>query len=493
MARLLEVRSKIKDDDLFYLSISEVKEIGNNLPTRSIVNYADGSCTGADIKQYVLSFQSSFLDVVEEDISILSSRFTTYLSDFVDIKLLHTTHYEDQTEELRILAERTQNNRDLNTKNYRTYEYLRKQSSRLTRLYHVLPSVFRSSAIPLGGMQMTCPDGVPQTYINVNGFKVHNIDITNEDRNFWGAMPGDIIEVVGQQLLDRGDESESVQTEVKYRVIYTVNNGWDPFTQGGQAVFDIPVTFRGGTPGDIQLAFQGDTIPSNLFGNIEDFEYAQFSIFPCINLDRYQELRKVYLDYVNESPIGMCFPWFENSEYSSGNFKSKYGTYIKKNMGGRYMIGEGGEYWANKGVDSNYNDETVSKPKNGGNNTNQQSGHDHNNTLNVEESGEHKHFTGSNWNAASGTGSSVKSSAGGNENLSEPRYPTGNQSFANTHVHTVTLSTASNHEHTFSGGWDNHNQMYSLGCIWIEKVEHPAFILTMRQTLADLYGDDFDK
>ena len=492
MARLLEVRSKIKDDDVFYISASERKDIGNELPDTAIVDYVDATCTGLDIKNYVLSFQSSFLNVVEEDISILGSRFTTYLSDFVDIKLLHTSHYEDQTEQLRILAERIQVNRDLNTKNYRTYEYLKKQSSRLTRLYHVLPSVFRSSAIPPGGMQMIYPDDVPATYINVNGFKVHNIDITNEDRNFWGAMPGDIIEVVGQELLDRGDESESVQTKINYRVIYTVDTGWDPFTQGGQSVFDIPVTFRGGTSSDIKLAFDGDNIPSDLPGNIEDFEYAQFSIFPCINLDRYQELRKVYLDYVKECPIGMCFPWFEDSEWKNDLFKLKYGTYVKKDMPGRYMIGEGA-LWATKGLDQDYNDQTVSKPRNGGTTTNQESGHDHGNTLNIERDGFHSHYLGNRSVYSTGTGTKVQDSDGPrNMTISDPRYPS-TDGYVNTHIHTATLSTAGGHKHTFSGQWDTYNQMYSTPCIWIEKVEHPASILAMRQSLADLYGEDFDK
>ena len=492
MARLLEVRSKIKDDDVFYISVSERKDISNELPGTITLDYVDATCTGLDIKDYVLSFQSSFLDVVEEDISILGSRFTTYLSDFVDIKLLHTSHYENQTEQLRVLAERIQDNRNLNTKNYRTYEYLRKQSSRLTRLYHVLPSVFRSSAIPPGGMQMICPAGVPETYINVTGFKVHNIDITNEDRNFWGAMPGDIIEVVGQELLDRGDESESVQTKINYRVIYTVDTGWDPFTQGGQSVFDIPVTFRGGTSGNIDLAFNGENIPSDLFGNIEDFEYAQFSIFPCINLDRYQELRQVYLDYVKESPIGMCFPWFEDTEWRKNDFKLNYGTYVQKEMGGRYMIGEG-SYWANKGLDNDYDDQTVSKPRSGGTKTNQQSGHDHGNTLNIERDGFHSHYLGNKWVYSTGTGTKVQDSDGPrNMTLTDPRYPYAG-GYTSTHIHTATLSTAGGHKHTFSGTWDTYNRMESWSCIWIEKVEHPASILAMRQSLADLYGEDFDK
>ncbi len=496
MARLLEVKSKIELDDVFYTS--RLAEVTNSLPGEEIKDYIDFSFTGADLQRFVLSFQSNFLDVVEVDIVDLSDKFNTMLSDFVDVKLIHTSHYEEQTNKIAESKSQIDINRDLNNKNYEVYSYLNTHVSRLTRLYHVVPDTIRTEAIPDGGIQLLCESGDDLKYPNVNTLRVNNTDISNRESLFWGVFPGDILEIVGQIVLPPDDEDYKIENEIFYRVIYTINSTWDPFTQDGQSVFDIPVTWRGGNFDDIQLSFEGDDVPSDLNGNVVDYVYGQFSVFPCIDLERYQTLLKVYNDYLVNSPIGMVIPWFELSKYKTDSWKQEYGVYEEvPNMGGRYLIGAGG-LWASHGSPTSYSTHTTSKPKsNNSNKTDTKGEHNHSNTLNLSEDGQHRHSLGHATQSFTGTGTKLQSAQAWDNPATDPHKiriePPIYDGNINTHTHVCTLSTQSSHTHSFDNKWDTYNRMYSVSCIWIEKKEHPTHIKLMRERLVVLYGEDFDK
>ncbi len=511
MARVIEVRNKIKSDDIFYI----IRDV-DVLTGEDANDYVDVSCTGEDLTNYILSFQTTFLDVLTIEVADLSNRITTYLSDFVDIKLLHQSHYESQTSQLAVTESNINKNRDDNNENSRVFSYLKKEQYRMTRLYHVIPPSFRENEIPEGGVQLLCDEGDDQTFANVKYIRAHRVDITGEERNFWAVFPGDILEVVGQKLIVPDNPDHKVNTSVEYRAIYMVLSGWNIVDSKDDEIMNIPVTLKNSRYDDIQYSFDGTTVPGDLIGNVEDYVYGQFSIFPTLDVNRYQELLHVYNDFVNVSPIGTIMPWFETSNYNSAEFISKYGLWeINTDLRGFYLVGQGkvaGTSYEFRYLNTSYRTQTTRKPKSHTNRTDTQSDHSH--TVTINSAGEHKHMIG-NGKYTGGTKNHVHSSKdftdfapGRSHILRDDSYSilnpdfddtktisADNKKYLQTHKHTYTLGSGSSHNHSggFSSGWDTYNRMKSRSCYWLEKKEHPQYIQDIRERLTQLYGSQFDK
>ena len=182
---IISVVDYIRDDDIFY--ISRRKEVDNHVPGEIIREYRDASCTGADLKEYVLSFQSNFLFDITDRVNTLTFTFNRIQNDFREIQELHEEHYQEHITGKVNLKARIETNESEDQAQRSELLNIQKQEWRVTRLHHLLENKDLSDKeIPVGGVKVIMEEGSNGNYQDVKEFRFHTTDNSLTSRNFWG-------------------------------------------------------------------------------------------------------------------------------------------------------------------------------------------------------------------------------------------------------------------------------------------------------------------
>lgn len=492
---VIRVTDVIRETDTFYLS--RLKEVDTHLPGDIRRDYIDYSCTGKDIKNYILSFQSNFLNELNEDVNILTQRFNQLTTDLISSQQEHEEDFIDHHNKVDGLRALIEGDIQTNEEQYTFASFVRKQAWRPTRLYHMLPDGgINDKEVPVGSMKFIVKPpyhiGDPTYYEDVTHLRFHRIDNTFEDRNFWGLFPGDLIEIHAKRQSSNPASSPG-GPEREFRVVYTVNNDHDPFTQGDKTLIDVPVTWQTGESGHIK--YTEYTNLSDLPGNLTDYQYGEFNVFPLFDIDKFQQLKEVYLNYMATSPLGMTVAWLQGIYRPNVD---KYGNWAEVTEAkGLYLVGAGGTNYPD--VNKSYLVQDVAKPKNTISTT---TAPHHIHTHDMDTKGTHFHYVGNKDRTAGGPSQVLSSRAPNQFELGSKGYgsnnvaQTGGFSFnlstQTNHNHTLTINEAGAHQHSFGEGWDDYFRMKSVSCYFLKKTGHPRYISDIRDRLVLLYGPDFD-